>query len=167
MGLTALCFWALGQLPAADEALLHPALRGALVAANLMALVRFASGSVRTTGGPGENGGPGEGRDGKRCAIVLIAGHANSIAHPSTATPTPAPTPPPPGRVVRIASAALRFSERAELVLLALQVGLGGAMGGRSFQPRRKGWNMRSRWVRVQGGEEESKVQGGGGQNWK
>ncbi|KXZ45092.1 hypothetical protein GPECTOR_58g541 [Gonium pectorale] len=38
VALTSLSFWSLGLLPAADEQLLHPALRGALVAVNLLLL---------------------------------------------------------------------------------------------------------------------------------
>ncbi|KAG2429669.1 hypothetical protein HYH02_014007 [Chlamydomonas schloesseri] len=48
--LTSASFWSLGLLPTADESLLHPALRGALVAVNLLLLVHFASCSLRTTG---------------------------------------------------------------------------------------------------------------------
>ncbi|KAG2429631.1 hypothetical protein HXX76_010862 [Chlamydomonas incerta] len=48
--LTSASFWSLGLLPTADESLLHPALRGALVAINLLLLVHFASCSLRTTG---------------------------------------------------------------------------------------------------------------------
>ncbi|GLC69770.1 hypothetical protein PLESTF_000878900 [Pleodorina starrii] len=72
--LTCLSYWSLGLLPGTDEAVLPPAVRGALVAANLLLLVYFASGSLRST-----------------------------------------------GRLFRVGRAALEFSGRAELVLLAMR----------------------------------------------
>ncbi|GFR40385.1 hypothetical protein Agub_g935, partial [Astrephomene gubernaculifera] len=50
LSLTAASFWSLGQLPGAGEQVLHPAVRGALVALNLLMLVGWAAGSVRTAG---------------------------------------------------------------------------------------------------------------------
>ncbi|KAG2488497.1 hypothetical protein HYH03_013000 [Edaphochlamys debaryana] len=117
VALASALFWSLSLLPAADDSLLHPSLRGALVALNLLALVATASKGLRTVGRVFRIGGAAV-TFSQHAELVLLAlqaladGHGRLIraARGSPAAATLAEV--EPDRVLGAAAAAMRHARR-------------------------------------------------------